>query len=94
MTVQVTDGKGGLDTQSYSIVVAAARVNQAPHITSTPGTAATAAQAYSYAPAATDADGDTLTWTLTQSPAGMAVVAGHRARSPGRRRRRRWARRR
>ena len=93
VALQVTDGKGGLDTQSYSIVVAAAHVNQPPHITTTPGTTATAGQAYSYAPAATDADGDTLTWSLTQSPAGMADRRGHRARSPGRRRRRRWARR-
>jgi RHS repeat-associated protein len=76
VTVQVGDGKGGLDTQTFSVVVAAAPANQAPHITTTPGTTAMAGQAYSYAPAATDADGDTLTWTLTQSPVGMAIMPG------------------
>jgi PKD repeat protein len=73
VTVQVIDGKGGLDTQSFSITVAAAHVNQAPKITTTAGTSATVGQAYSYTPAATDADGDTLIWALTQSPNLMTI---------------------
>ncbi|MCB9936419.1 MAG: hypothetical protein H6840_12090, partial [Planctomycetes bacterium] len=49
--------------------------NNAPVITSTAPTSATVGQLYSYQAAATDADGDTLSWTLTVKPTGMTVSA-------------------
>ncbi|HEY3547196.1 MAG TPA: Ig-like domain-containing protein [Propionicimonas sp.] len=49
--------------------------NAAPHITSTPVTAATATVAYTYTATATDADNDTLQWTLSQAPAEMLIGA-------------------
>ena len=49
--------------------------NAAPVITSTAPTSATEGQAYSYQAAATDGDGDPLTWNLTVKPAGMGVSA-------------------
>ena len=50
-------------------------VNDAPVITSVPNTSATEAVAYSYAVTASDVEGDTLTWSLTEAPAGMEIDA-------------------
>src|SRR5207247_643976 len=71
VTVGVSDGKGGAVGQSFTITVAAA--NHAPVITSQPSLAASEARLYSYQVAASDADGDALTFTLTQAPAGMTI---------------------
>jgi len=46
-----------------------------PQITSTPVTGATVGVAYSYDVNATDANGDTLTYSLTQAPSGMTISA-------------------
>ena len=74
ITAKVQD-KGGLsDSQNYTLKISAAPpVNRAPQITSTPVTTATAGQLYSYDVEATDPDGDTLTYALTQSPEGMTI---------------------
>jgi hypothetical protein len=47
--------------------------NQVPQITSTPTTAAEIGQAYAYQVVAVDPEGDTLTYNLTVSPAGMTI---------------------
>ncbi|MCU7935407.1 MAG: tandem-95 repeat protein [Candidatus Thiodiazotropha sp. (ex Dulcina madagascariensis)] len=73
VSVQVDDGNGGTATQSYTVTVAAAP-NTAPNITSTPVTTATEGVAYSYDVDATDADGDTLSYSLVTAPASMAIV--------------------
>jgi hypothetical protein len=49
--------------------------NQAPVITSTAVTGATVDQAYSYDVEATDADGDTLSYSLTVNPSAMSIDA-------------------
>lgn len=49
--------------------------NSAPVFTSTAPTSATVGVLYSYQAAATDADADPLTWTLTVKPTGMTVSA-------------------
>ncbi|MBK8259177.1 MAG: DNRLRE domain-containing protein [Polyangiaceae bacterium] len=49
--------------------------NSAPTITSSPVTSGTEEVAWYYAALAKDTDGDTLTWTLLQAPAGMVVNA-------------------
>ncbi|MCP5443670.1 MAG: putative Ig domain-containing protein [Chromatiaceae bacterium] len=70
--VQVTDSGGLSDTQSFTVTVD--DVNEAPSITSTPVTEATQGQPYSYDVEATDPDaGDTLTFNLVTSPAGMTI---------------------
>lgn len=47
--------------------------NQAPIIVSTPPTTATVGQSYTYQVVAVDPDGDALTYSLTQLPAGMTI---------------------
>jgi hypothetical protein len=47
--------------------------NGSPTITSTAGTEATEEQEYTYTATATDPEGDTVTWSLTTSPAGMTI---------------------
>ena len=74
VTVVVTDSASAIDTQNYTIVNTL--VNVAPTITTTPVTTATAGQAYSYDVDATDPDlGDTQTYSLDVSPAGMTIDA-------------------
>ena len=70
VTVEVSDGMLAIE-QSYTLTVGA--TNDAPVITSTAPTAATEDEQYTYAPAANDPDGDTLSWSLTQSPASMTI---------------------
>jgi hypothetical protein len=70
VTVRVADAAGASATQAFTIVVAA---NTPPAIGSTPPTTGTEASAYRYDVAATDADGDPLTYALLQSPAGMTI---------------------
>ena len=70
VTVRVADAAGASATQAFTIVVTA---NTPPAIGSTPPTTGTEAAAYRYDVAATDADGDPLTYALLQSPAGMTI---------------------
>ena len=69
--VLVEDGKGGRDTQSWTINVT--DTNRAPEITSAAPTSGSEADPYTYDVEATDPDGDTLTYRLTTSPAGMTI---------------------
>jgi glucose/arabinose dehydrogenase len=73
VTVRVADPGGLFVTQAFTITVTAANV--APQITTTAVTTATVGVAYSYDVNATDANGDTLTYSLTQSPTGMTINA-------------------
>lgn len=67
IVITVTDGKGGFDFISpFSITVNAA--NTSPIIGGTPLTSITAESAYSFIPAASDADSDTLTFSIENKP--------------------------
>ncbi|CUS40747.1 T1SS secreted agglutinin RTX [hydrothermal vent metagenome] len=70
--VSITDG---LLTDTITVNVTVNATNDAPTITSDAVTTATEDEAYSYSATATDIDGDTLTWSLTQSPEGMTIDA-------------------
>ncbi len=72
VTVRAGDGKGGFATQSYTLTVSAP-ANNPPSIDSTPVTSATEGAVYSYDVDASDADGDTLTYSLATAPAGMSI---------------------
>jgi YD repeat-containing protein len=67
------DGKGGIASQSLTIVVADVPPNRAPTIDSTPTLIATQDQLYSYDITAQDPDGDTLTFELSSGPSGMSI---------------------
>jgi len=73
VAVRVADAAGLSATQSFSIAVAVP--NAAPQIVSTPPAAALVGSAYSYRVGASDPNGDALTFTLSQAPAGMAIDA-------------------
>lgn len=61
---------GGGDSEKTSAPATGA--NSAPTIQGSPGTAAVAGQAYSFQPTAADADGDPLTFSVTNKPAWAA----------------------
>jgi len=73
VVLSVADGNGGSDSESFTVTVSV--TNRAPDITSTASDTAEEGVQYSYQAEATDADGDTLTWSLTVSPADMTVDA-------------------
>jgi RHS repeat-associated protein len=75
VTVTVVNSEGAAVSQSFNLNVAAAGVNLAPTITSTPGTAVGLGQTYRYQFATGDADGDPVLVTLTNVPAGMSIDA-------------------
>jgi len=56
-----------------SVPVGPVSTNQTAIITSTPVTTATVGAAYAYNATATDPDGNTLTFSLTVNPTGMAI---------------------
>src|SRR5690606_10992346 len=68
--VRVSDGEA---SDSITINVNVAGVNDAPVITSSAVTAATEGAAYQYSVQASDVDGPALEWTLLTAPAGMTI---------------------
>lgn len=75
VTVQVADGNGGINEQTYGIGVNDLPPNNTPKITSSPNSPASVGSLYQYAVTATDSDNDTLTFALPQAPAGMTINA-------------------
>ena len=73
VVVDVSDGRGGRSTQAFTVAVAAVGTNSAPVFTSTPRPRAFAGHLYGYAPVATDANGDGLTYSLVSGPAGLIL---------------------
>jgi len=71
--VSALDPQGAESRQEYILHVRG--VNQPPLITSRPLTEAAVGQTYLYAVGANDADGDTLSFSLNQAPAGMTIDA-------------------
>jgi choice-of-anchor C domain-containing protein len=75
-TIQVTDGKGGEDLQKVTLTVGQATADHAPVFTSTPRTTTRLGNTYLYDVAASDSDGDVLTYTLRSAPTGMTLKDG------------------
>lgn len=75
VVVQVNDGQGGTDTQSFSINVTHRADNYAPLITSTPNPLTNLEREYQYNLAGTDPDGDAIVWNLNAAPEGMMIDA-------------------
>ena len=83
IVIRVSDGKSTAALAPFAIEVDPA--NSAPTITGTPPTAAREGQAYEFRPAAADADGDTLTFTIANRPswATFSAQTGRLFGTPG-----------
>ncbi|CAA0121101.1 tRNA(Glu)-specific nuclease WapA [Halioglobus japonicus] len=71
--VRVTDSAGFYSEQLFELTVVQVRSNTAPEFTSTPPDSAFVGGSYLYTPSATDADGDSLSYSLVSVPAGMQM---------------------
>ena len=69
----MSDGRGGIAEQDFSVEVRSQMDNQSPVITSRPSQRATLGQPYVYDVQAVDPDGDPLRFLLDEPPLGMAV---------------------
>ena len=81
VTVRVEDGRGGTDTQSFTIDILG---NRPPEIVSQPVTDAFVGTTYNYDVDAVDPDNDTLRYSLSDSLPGMVIdpVTGEISWSP------------
>jgi hypothetical protein len=66
IVISVSDGIASTPLPAFSIAVSSS--NAAPTITGAPPTTATAGTAYSFTPTASDPDGNTLTFSITNRP--------------------------
>ncbi|MEI6331349.1 MAG: putative Ig domain-containing protein [Pseudanabaena sp. ELA645] len=72
-TIKASDGKGGESLQTGNLNVIAAVPNRIPVVSSTPRTSVRYGNSYSYEIAASDDDGDRLTYSLVTAPSGMTL---------------------
>ncbi|WP_129777727.1 putative Ig domain-containing protein [Peristeroidobacter soli] len=75
-------GGGGGGDSSSNVNPPTSSTNAAPTVTGTPGSTAVVGQAYSFQPAATDANGDALTYTVANLP-GWATFNAQTGRISG-----------
>ena len=73
VSVQVTDGRGGVATQTFSIDVQPMPANSPPMILSEPVTRALVDQGYVYRPTVVDFENDVLRYELTTTAVGMVL---------------------
>lgn len=73
IVISVSDGQATASLGPFSIEVTA--TNRPPTISGSPAATATAGQAYSFTPTATDPDGQKLTFTIVNKPAWAAFDA-------------------
>ncbi len=71
--LSATDSWGNSASQLYQLNVTTATANELPTIQSQPGFSARIDRTYSYQLVATDPDGDTLSYSLVEGPAGMTL---------------------
>lgn len=77
ITINVSDGKSSVSLPAFTIVVTApATTNRSPVVSGSPLTSLAPGAAYSFTPTATDADGDTLTWSVSGLPSWLSFNAG------------------
>jgi hypothetical protein len=70
IVISVSDGKVSASLAAFSITVSAA-ANSAPTVSGTPATSATVGATYNFQPSASDANGDTLAWTIENRPSWL-----------------------
>lgn len=81
MTITVSDGSLSASLPAFTLQVVAA-ANQPPVLSGTPGTSVTAGQAYSFQPSASDPEGATLAFQITNKP-GWATFSTATGRLSG-----------
>jgi len=85
IVITVTDGQASASLPSFNLTVAAAApVNRAPTITGTPATTVNSGSAYSFTPVGSDADGNTLTYSIQNRPswASFSATTGRLSGTP------------
>lgn len=82
--ISVSDGRVAASLPAFTIVVQD-EPNTAPTISGTPPTNVMVSTAYSFTPSASDADGDTLTYSITNKPAwaSFSTSSGRVSGTPG-----------
>jgi len=86
IVITVSDGTASASLPAFSIqVVAPAPVNAAPVISGSPAGSVVAGSAYSFQPGASDADGDTLSFSISNKPswASFSSSTGRLNGTPG-----------
>ncbi len=75
VNIDVSDGRGGVARQTFTLTVVAAgsAADQSPTITSAPTQPAVVGQVWQYQVVANDADDDALSYALTANPTGMSI---------------------
>lgn len=83
ITISVSDGKAATALAAFSIVVT--QPNRAPTISGNPPTAVMQGTAYAFTPTASDADSDTLTFSISNKPAwaSFSTSTGSLSGTPG-----------
>ena len=74
IVISVSDGSASAALPAFTITVSPAP-NRPPTISGSPPTTATAGTAYTFTPTASDPDGNTLTFTITNRPAWATFTA-------------------
>lgn len=73
IVVTVSDGRGGVAAQEFTLEVVADIDNTAPQIISNPPLVAMSGRTYIYSAIARDAENDAVFWELVSAPQGMSV---------------------
>ncbi|QUY45864.1 putative Ig domain-containing protein [Acaryochloris marina] len=73
ITVQVSDSRGGITSQDYTLGVIEAPPNRPPSFKSIPIVDANVSADYQYQLSAEDADGDSLTFSIVSGPQNMSI---------------------
>ncbi len=68
IVISVSDGTDTASLPAFSITVNTTDTNSSPTISGTPASSVTEGQPYSFTPTASDADGDTLTFSISGQP--------------------------
>ncbi len=87
IVISVSDGHSSVSLKAFTITVTAvstAPTNAPPKITGTPATTVQAGSSYSFQPAASDADGNTLTFAIANKPswANFSTTTGQLSGTP------------
>ncbi len=76
IVISVSDGQDSASLPAFTITVQALATNSAPTISGSPAKAVTEGTQYSFTPGASDADGDNLSFSITNKPSWAAFNTG------------------